>query len=137
MNHVQLLHLGNTNSERAILPTRPSLTPQEYYAEMSRTKFILSPPGDRPDCFRHWEALGLGAIPISSINQSHYMPLFGRSMKFVPSIADMLPLLNDSSDMDLSYQEPNRHFVFSTYWASQVRQMKMRLMAANDQDQQG
>ena len=35
-----------------------------YYAEMSRHRFVLSPEGIGTDCYRHWEALYLGTVPI-------------------------------------------------------------------------
>jgi hypothetical protein len=35
-----------------------------YYRQMARHRFVFSPPGSGYDCYRHWEALYLGAIPI-------------------------------------------------------------------------
>jgi hypothetical protein len=35
-----------------------------YLEEMAHFKFTLSPPGNGPDCFRTWEALLVGSIPI-------------------------------------------------------------------------
>jgi hypothetical protein len=31
---------------------------------LNRSKFVLSPPGAGPDCFRTWESIYLGAVPI-------------------------------------------------------------------------
>ena len=36
----------------------------DYYKNLRESKFILSPSGLGWDCYRHWEALFLGAIPI-------------------------------------------------------------------------
>jgi len=36
----------------------------KYYEEISKFKFILSPPGEGIDCHRTWEALYMGCIPI-------------------------------------------------------------------------
>ncbi len=33
-------------------------------ATLNDTKFVLSPPGNGIDCWRTWEALAMGAIPI-------------------------------------------------------------------------
>ena len=46
-----------------------TLSPQRrrawlYYSAMTRAKFVLSPEGHGRDCFRTWEALALGAIPV-------------------------------------------------------------------------
>lgn len=35
-----------------------------YYAQIAAHKFVLSPPGRGVDCYRTWEALYLGAVPI-------------------------------------------------------------------------
>lgn len=48
------------------------VTNKNYYREMSRFKFVISPRGGGEDCHRTWEALYLGSIPIvlsSSINE--------------------------------------------------------------------
>ena len=42
-------------------------TPEEliqYYSAIARHRFVLSPEGNGVDCYRTWEALYLGAIPI-------------------------------------------------------------------------
>lgn len=40
------------------------VSPHEYRNLVSNSKFVLSPPGNGPDCHRTWEAIYLGAIPI-------------------------------------------------------------------------
>jgi hypothetical protein len=37
---------------------------KEYHLEMKRSKFILSPGGLGLDCYRHYEALYMGTIPV-------------------------------------------------------------------------
>ena len=44
------------------------LPPHEYFVRMSRSRYVLSPNGDRPECFRHYEALGLGVVPITELD---------------------------------------------------------------------
>ena len=46
----------------------------EYMKEMSRYKFSLSPPGYGPDCYRTYEALLVGSIPI--VKSSHLDALY-------------------------------------------------------------
>ncbi len=43
--------------------TKP-ITPRQYRNLILRSRFVLSPPGNGPDCHRTWEALYLGATPI-------------------------------------------------------------------------
>jgi hypothetical protein len=40
------------------------VTPRAYRKLVLRSKYVLSPPGNGPDCHRTWEALYLGATPI-------------------------------------------------------------------------
>lgn len=40
------------------------ITPKQYRKLVMRSKFVISPPGNGPDCHRTWEALYLGATPI-------------------------------------------------------------------------
>jgi hypothetical protein len=41
-----------------------SITPKQYRNLVLRSKYVISPPGNGPDCHRTWEAMYLGAIPI-------------------------------------------------------------------------
>jgi hypothetical protein len=41
-----------------------TLTPRQYRRLARRSRFVISPPGNGPDCHRTWEALYLGATPI-------------------------------------------------------------------------
>ena len=40
------------------------LNPKQYRKILSLTKFVISPPGNGPDCHRTWESIYLGAIPV-------------------------------------------------------------------------
>ena len=40
------------------------ITPKQYRNLVLQSQFVLSPPGNGPDCHRTWEALYLGATPI-------------------------------------------------------------------------
>jgi hypothetical protein len=42
---------------------------------------VLSPNGDRPECYRHYEALGVGTVPITELD-----PLLYRHLKDGPVI---------------------------------------------------
>jgi hypothetical protein len=76
-----------------------------YYKEVARHKFVLSPEGLGADCYRHWECLYLGAIPI--VQASPAMAPFSD-----------LPILftEDFSEIDQPYLEAQwerfrpRHF---------------------------
>lgn len=47
---------------------------EQYLTQLIRSRFVLSPRGNGPDCHRTWEALLMGAIPI--VKHSSLDPLF-------------------------------------------------------------
>ena len=57
-----------TNDCRKKLPVQPSISAVEYYKAITEANFILSPIGDRDDCYRHYEAIGLGCVPVSNVS---------------------------------------------------------------------
>ena len=91
------LHLGKTNPQRAKINStdKVRLLVPEYYARLSQAEFIVSPAGDRPDCHRHLEAIGLGAKPICNCPES-FKALYGDTMLFA-----------DINDMNKYIQDPN------------------------------
>ena len=56
------------------------LTPRQHADLLLKTMFVISPPGNGPDCHRTWEAICLGAVPV--VLASHW-----------PFSADALPVL--------------------------------------------
>jgi len=60
--------LGRTNLGRENIAKSPKLIPKDYYSRMAKSKYILSPNGDRPECYRHYEAIGLGTMPITELD---------------------------------------------------------------------
>lgn len=57
-----------------------------YLDEIGRCEYVISPPGDRPDTYRHWEAIALGATPVSNLS-GPFEDLFGPRMVFVADMA--------------------------------------------------
>jgi hypothetical protein len=41
-----------------------SISPKAYREYLRKSKYVISPPGNGPDCHRTWEALYMNAIPI-------------------------------------------------------------------------
>jgi hypothetical protein len=90
----------------------------DYYRDMQNHKFVLSPPGNGIDCYRHWEALNLKAIPI--VQRSRHMEAFSD-----------LPILftDDYSEITEEYlnqaysQMSDRIYDFSSLYAEHYIQM--------------
>lgn len=52
---------------RALTPMMESPLPLRLYLKrLAKSKFVIAPPGDRPDTYRHWESLIMGATPVST-----------------------------------------------------------------------
>ena len=143
------LNLGMNWVGRKLFPVIPRMEATEFFSIMKTGKYIPSPRGDRPDCYRYWEAIGLGTIPISDIPSEFYYGMFGDSMYFVDkqnimTEKDFLPLTEEQTkDMNLivpehyfrlrmivkllenpsllpEYVMPDRNLVTFDYWKKYV-----------------
>ena len=96
-------------------------SPDEYYEKLKASFFVTSPMGDRPDSYRHWEAIGLGTIPICNCPMA-YRQLFQDNMKF-SSIDDMLTLLKHPAPLARRRFEYgiDRDLISSGYWAEKIK----------------
>ena len=98
---------------------------EEYYESMRTHRFVLSPDGDRPDCHRNYEAIGLGAMPITSLNATKYA-FFGSSVVFERDLVSYpefrwgvtgaVHRLFGTNGAGLVYRPPNPSQVRVCYW---------------------
>lgn len=93
------------------------MTIPDYYKNLHKAKFVLSPIGDREDCYRHWEAIGLGCVPISNVNKN----LFKQTLKSSMLYKDCTEMLNNYKNNDiLDYNEPNKDLICLSYWINEI-----------------
>ena len=115
---VECLPINNgTNPCRSKLPELKHMESVEFYKKMGEAQFLLSPIGDRDDCYRHYECIGLGTIPISNIGET-YKPIFGENMYYC-DIDQMVTIL-DTGIIDCSYSMPNRDLICYEYHRDMV-----------------
>jgi hypothetical protein len=76
------------------------LSPEEHYSIVSRSKYVISPPGAGSDCFRTWESLYLGAIPVVFREHWPFMHL-ELPVKIIDDIEEII-YLNDSRSVQKS-----------------------------------
>jgi hypothetical protein len=96
--------------------TLESVDFEHYIMNMSKHKFVASPPGNGIDCHRTWEALYIGCIPIVIKNKIY-------------DSWDGLPILqiNDWSELtnDLLLEFSQREFDFEklslNFWKNRIR----------------
>jgi hypothetical protein len=101
---------------RKKVPRPEEKLPQpEYWRRIHESQYVLSPDGDRPECHRHYEAIGLGTMPITSLDPTMYRHLHGN-------------VVFDEHDWNVTELEKklprdppvNRRLVFEEYWMEYV-----------------
>ena len=118
MKEIIYLPINNlTNISRRKLPVISTIPAEEYYKKLAESKFIISPIGDRDDTYRHYEAIGLGAIPISNVHNL-YENIFHKNMIYA-TIDDMVHMLSNNS-CNLYYDPPNRDLICFEYYKNIV-----------------
>ena len=114
----------STNACRKALPLSPdcvSTSPDEFYRKVSGAEFILSPIGDRMDCYRHYEAIGLGTTPISNVT-TLYTQIFEESMIYMTIDA---MATTDASTCGVS--NPDRNLICFDYHLNRIHESLTRL----------
>jgi len=86
----------------------------QYLIEILKSKFTISTSGDRDDCYRHYECIGLNSIPISNIN---YKEIFENNMVYL-NIDEMIKIINGEKDMNFYYT--NKDILTIDYWKDKI-----------------
>ena len=92
----------------------------EYLSNVAISKYIISPEGDREDCFRHWESLILGCIPISNISKDKYYPLFEDDMIYDCDINKMKDYIDGNIIQEYTF--PDRKKLMVSYWKNKIKE---------------
>lgn len=88
----------------------PRLKLATYLNKILRHRYVISPPGDRMDTYRHWESVALGAIPVSNLPPS-FSCLFGNGLLQTNTFAK----LGDLDGLD-SGSKPRPELALVEYW---------------------
>lgn len=113
---------GAGRDHRIGIPSGKPLSRRKYFAALADAEYVLSPDGDRPDCYRHYEALILGAVPIVS-KRVHWLP----GALVLPSYdpAMFTPLRNFTRTLP-PYAPPSNAVVLHHHWAQKLRGAECR-----------
>jgi hypothetical protein len=112
-NELTHMHLSPTNLCRELLPKGEKFSEKDYYNNILKSKFMISPIGDRDDCYRHYECIGLKTIPISNI-ENCCKEIFGDNMHYC-NITDMVKYI-ETGVIDCEYKEPNQDLITYDYY---------------------
>jgi hypothetical protein len=95
---------------------------KQYFKEMKNSRFIISPRGFGIDCFRTWEALYAGSIPVV---ESHGLDSFYEGLPVIV-VADLTKIT--VKDLEEEYERmKNKSYdldrLFIDYWMRKIRSM--------------
>ena len=91
----------------------------DFLTNILNSEFVISTSGDRDDCYRHYECIGLSAIPVSNIN-SDYKDIFGENMVY-SNAEEMINMIKNNIVND-NYKIPNRDILTISYWVCKINQ---------------
>lgn len=107
-----------TNPQRYHIPYGPRVPITQYLSEMRASKYIISPDGDRPECYRHYEAIGMGSMPITQMDAKTHIHL-GKNAVYdntnwnLTTLEETLP----------QHPQVNRRLIFEEYWMEYVERI--------------
>jgi hypothetical protein len=106
---------NNYEVRKHIPRTKIKMEPHEYFQSMHNSTYVLSPDGDRPECHRHYEAIGLGTMPITGLDpflHRHLMgnAIFGEERWKLDEMEKKLP----------RNPRVNRRLIFEEYWMEYI-----------------
>jgi hypothetical protein len=79
--YVGYLNKGTNKKVRKDIPRlRDKILPPMYFEGMHNSTYVLSPDGDRPECHRHYEAIGMGTMPITGLDPFLHRHLLGNAI---------------------------------------------------------
>ena len=111
-NEITHMHLSETNECRNLLPKGEKFSEIDFYENMCKAKFMISPIGDRDDCYRHYECIGLKTIPMSNVGD-YYKDIFTNSMYYCD--IDTMNEALTTNKVDFEYTEPNQNILSFDY----------------------
>ena len=118
MNHIRIEHPIFGIQSGCPMPYTSFLT------NISNSEFVISTAGDREDCYRHYESIGLNAIPVSNI-AGGYVEIFEENMVYsTPN--EMVKMVTENSVQNI-YKCPNRNILLVSYWVNKMNERIMNL----------
>ena len=114
----------HTNPNRKNMPRGMKMLLPDYLEQLAKSKFVLSPNGHKPDCFRHYEALAFGAIPVTELDPSFYSHL--EAGPVVYSNTEWWNLTEEELFQRLNVTEfpsVNRNLIFEEYWMEDMERI--------------
>lgn len=101
----------------------PNKSQDNYLQDLTRSYFVVSPPGNGLDCYRHWEALLMSAIPI--VKHSTLDPLFeGLPVLLIDDWHEVTLDFLQTAYVRIRGQEFLHERLFAPYWLNKIHEVK-------------
>jgi hypothetical protein len=91
----------------------------DFLTNILNSEFVISTGGDRDDCYRHYECIGLNAIPVSNITDG-YKDIFLDDMVY-SNAEEMINMIN-TKQVNYTYKKPNRDILTISYWVCKINE---------------
>ena len=101
----------------------------EYMEEMSQYKFVLSPWGDIVDCYRHWEAMLVGAIPIMQSSQALESLCADLPVILVKDWSEVTEEFLNRKYEEMKGKQYNLRKLYMQYWVDKINEKKQEFFS--------
>lgn len=106
---------------------------EEYLIELAKSKFILSPPGCAPDCYRTWESLLVGSIPI--VIKSQLDNLFeGLPVLIIDKWEDINEQFLNEQYVGISQKKFDIKRLYMEYWQDKINLIRNQFLEKTNGD---
>lgn len=98
----------------------------QYIKETAQHKFIISPPGLGPDCYRIYESLLVGTIPVVQHSYMDYM-YEGLPVLFIDTWDEVTQEFLEQKYKEITARKYDPKRLYMEYWLEQINQVRDRL----------
>jgi len=96
---------------------------KDYLREMAQSCFTLSPEGLGPDCYRTWEALLVGSIPV--VKRSQLDPLYEElPVVIVDSWDEVTQEFLEEAYIKIASKKYDIKRLYADYWTDQIKEVQ-------------
>ena len=101
---------------------------KKYMQGMAESKFALSPPGDSPDCYRTWESLLAGSIPI--LIRSHVDSLYeGLPVLIIDKWEELNKEFLDAKYKEITAKKYDISKLYMEYWEKKIKDVRDKFLS--------
>ena len=105
----------------------------EYMEETAQCKFVISPEGDMHDCYRHWEALHVGSIPV--VHRSPLDPVFDElPIVIVDNYKEVTEEFLNQKYEKMKNEPYNLRKLYMQYWVDKIYAVRDEFLATYNKD---